>query len=192
MTRQLVLIRHASSVPEPSLSQRDWGLSEKGKGRCVHLAEQLRPYRLQQIFASSEVKARQTAEHTAAELQIPWTTREGFEEQGGRDAPWIEEFQEFLDRVKRLLMFPTELIHGSETGVQTGERFSAAVQGLLQDVPEGNLGIVTHGRVLTLFLAQHTAIDPVSFWRSLAMPYFILLMYDGDTLLTKIPEIQYI
>jgi hypothetical protein len=37
------------------------------------------------------------------------------------------------------------------------------------------LAIVTHGTVLTLFLAHHNPhLDPISFWRDLTLPCFFV------------------
>jgi len=39
----------------------------------------------------------------------------------------------------------------------------------------GNIAIVAHGTVTTLFVAQFNAIDPFPFWKQMGLPSFIVL-----------------
>lgn len=171
--RQLILIRHSQSQPIPALPQSAWGLTAEGRARCRPLAEQLRPYALQHILTSYETKAQETAALTAAELGVPWQVRAGFEEQGG-DPPYLDQ-EAFSAAVQALFNQPQAMVFGSETGQQAQARFTAAANHVLAEFHSDNVAIVTHGRVLTLFLAHHTPIDSLPFWQSLTMPCFVVL-----------------
>ncbi|MCB0036842.1 MAG: histidine phosphatase family protein [Anaerolineales bacterium] len=187
--RQLILIRHSESQPIPGAPQETWGLTAAGIARCRPLAEQLRPYQVAVIAASYERKAQETAAHTAAFLHIPVITQEGIEEQARTGAPFFHDREAFLAAVARLFTHPTEQALGEETGQQAQVRFSAAVNQLLAAYPEQTVALVTHGRVLTSFLAHHTHIDPLPFWQSLTMPCFIVLEYEAGELRTKQPTV---
>jgi broad specificity phosphatase PhoE len=59
---------------------------------------------------------------------------------------------------------------------QAFQRFNAAGEKFVADAPHGNLALVTHGTVLTLFVAFHNPqIDALAFWRSLQLPDLIVL-----------------
>lgn len=162
----------------PGLPQDQWELTAEGRARCRPLAEQLRPYQVQYILTSHELKAQQTAALTAAELDISWEVRAGFEEQGG-NPPYLDQ-EAFSAAVQALFTQPQVMVFGSETGQQAQARFTAATNRLLAKFPTGNVAVVTHGRVLTLFLAHHSTIDPLPFWQSLTMPCFVVLPLEAD------------
>jgi histidine phosphatase superfamily protein (branch 1) len=69
--RLLILVKHAEPVVEPDVPSNRWELSERGKDRCVALAERLRRYRPAAVVASEERKAAQTAGLVAERLGMP-------------------------------------------------------------------------------------------------------------------------
>jgi broad specificity phosphatase PhoE len=68
------------------------------------------------------------------------------------------------------------LVFGNETADQARTRFTQAIHTLLAQHPSDTLAIVTHGTVLTLFLAHHNPhLDPISFWHSLQLPDLVVV-----------------
>ena len=56
--------------------------------------------------------------------------------------------------------------------------------------PAGNLAIVSHGTVMTLFLAHVSGIDPVPFWKQLGLPAFVVLSYPDLALLKVVASVE--
>jgi broad specificity phosphatase PhoE len=180
----LILVRHSQSEMQPECPAAQWPLSADGRQRCRILAERLQPYGLSCIYTSQETKAVQTARITARQLGIPWRRRKGMEEHH-RSSVRILASSEFQALVARLLHNPDELVFGEETGAQAVRRFSSALQSLLQAHPNENLGVVTHGTVLSLWAAQHFNLPVFEFWQQLGLPaYLVIRRNNGWTLET--------
>jgi broad specificity phosphatase PhoE len=174
--RKLFLIRHAQPEVTPGVPPRLWPLTAQGHESAQQLAQQLagddQPVRL---YASPERKAQETAQLIGHHLNLPIEMvadlREHEREHSpflGKDA-WEQTLTAFFSR-------PTELIFGEESAHQALQRFHAAVEKIVAGTPHGNLALVTHGTVLTLFVASHNPqIDALAFWRSLQLPDLIVL-----------------
>lgn len=175
----LVLIRHSAPEIQPGIPASEWALSQEGWQRCRPLAHHLMPYALDCIIASHEKKATQTAQATAHWLGIPWRCADGLEEHH-RQTLDILPRTEFQSLVARLLAHPDELVIGEETGAQALQRFSTALERLLQAYPRQNLAVVTHGTVLSLWAAQHFHLSAHEFWRDLGLPAFLAIRRQGD------------
>ena len=101
----------------------------------------------------------------------------------------LDTFEQFQANVARLLHSPSELVFGAETGDQARERFAAAVDDALKRHPVGNVAIVSHGTVMTLFLARTAGIDPVPFWKGLGLPAFVVLSHPEMAILEVIASV---
>jgi broad specificity phosphatase PhoE len=173
--RCLILVRH--SLPEivPSVRASQWHLSEEGRRRCEGLAERLAAYEPDVIVTSLEPKAIETGQIVARVLGIPCETAPNLHE---HERPKEEHFgsrEQFEAQVSCLFEHPGELIFGNETADEAHDRFASAIGNVLQTHHSGNLAVVTHGTVLTLFVARAAGIEPVPFWRRLGLPAFVVL-----------------
>lgn len=169
----MIFIRHSQTQQIPEISAHTWPLTAEGEKRCVQLAHKLQPYGLSQIVTSEEQKAKETGRIIAEQLNIPWTTAAGLEEQHRENAPYLHNPADFQATISHLLRQPNELVFGSETGAEAAARFATAVNHLSQLYPAGQLALVTHATILSLYLASLTTIDPYPFWQSLTMPCFV-------------------
>ena len=186
--RKLILIRH--SLPEISGDQTAslWQLSEEGRRRCVRLAELLAAHHPNAIVTSTEPKAIETGRIAGERLGIPVEAAPNLHEheRPGTDLDTVEQFQA---NVARLLEQPCEWVFGAETGDQARERFAAAVDDALKQHPAGNVAIVSHGTVMTLFLARTAGVDPVPFWKGLGLPAFVVLSYPDLVILEVVASV---
>jgi len=64
---------------------------------------------------------------------------------------------------------------GKETVLQAFLRFKQAVDQILTDNADQELTIVSHGAVITLFVACYNRINPLHFWQALALPSITVL-----------------
>src|SRR5262245_9128887 len=169
--RYLILVRHSLPDVVPAVPGRLWQLSAEGRARCQLLAERLSVYHPASIVASTEPKATETAALLSDHLHMPYKTGEGLHEHEREHTPYLGQ-EAWMQTMISFFSRPDEMVFGSESATQALQRFHAAVQQVLQQYEEGNIIIVTHGTVMTLFIAQHAHIQLLPFWHSLDMPAF--------------------
>ncbi len=170
--RKLVLVRHSQPEIEPDRLAATWRLSELGRRHAESLAARLGHYRADVIWCSREPKAKETAQIIGHALGLPLRVRDGLEEHHRRNVPFIQSAQEFEQAVEEFFSWPARLVLGSETANQARDRFTAAIEAVLQADSEDAI-VVTHGTVMALYLAQVADIQPTSFWRELKTPSYV-------------------
>jgi broad specificity phosphatase PhoE len=186
--RKLILIRHSVVQKDPAIPSHEWSLSVDGRSRCHTLIPKLASCQPTVIVTSTENKARETGQILADGLGVPWHTAANLQEHDRRDAPYFSSQEAFEAAVKRLFQQPDELVLGRETAVQARTRFIQGVESVLADYPKGNLAIVGHGTVFTLFLcAYNPYLDPIQIWHSLTLPHLIVTTLQDMKLVETIP-----
>jgi broad specificity phosphatase PhoE len=135
-----------------------------------------------------EPKAVETGQIVSERLGIPVETAQNLHEHE-RPSIDLDTLEQFQDKVARLLENPGERVFGAETGEQARKRFSAAVSEIMTCHPAGNMVIVTHGTVMTLFVAHAAGIDPVPFWKGLGLPALVVLSYPDLSLVEVIESV---
>jgi broad specificity phosphatase PhoE len=78
-----------------------------------------------------------------------------------------------LDAIRR----PEELVLGTETTGKAGRRFERGVKSAAAESPPGDMVIVTHGTIISMFVSQLTGADPVPIWESLGLPGLIVVAW---------------
>ncbi|MCY4114394.1 MAG: histidine phosphatase family protein [Chloroflexi bacterium] len=170
--RKLVLVRHSQPWIERDVPAAEWRLSELGRRRAESMAARLRGYRANLIWCSREPKAVETAEIVGSALGIPVRIKAGLEEHHRQNAPFFPTTQEFEQAIEEFFCQPSRLVFGSETASQACGRFSAAIEAVLE-ADSGDAIVVTHGTVMTLYLAQVAGLQPMTFWRDLQSPCLV-------------------
>jgi broad specificity phosphatase PhoE len=169
--RKLLLIRHANVVRDPAVSSHQWRLSAAGSVAASALAAQVAPHHPQILLSSDEPKAMRTAEILAEELSLPTATNAAFREQDRRGAPYFTDPAEFRAAIATLFARPDEVVYGRESATTARKRFTRGIKAAAAQ-RSGNLAIVTHGTVMTLFVTRYQPkVDPVVFWQSLQLPH---------------------
>lgn len=171
----LVLVKH--SIPEivPDLSAHKWRLSAEGRDLCKPLAHRLADFSPDVLIASTEPKATETGQQVAALLKCPLEIAENLHEHKREYVPF-RPYKDFEAQIRVLFDRPDELVFGEETADEVHQRFAHAVGNIVQQHADQNIVIVTHGTVMTLFLSRLIGIEPFPFWKSLAMPAFVVLI----------------
>ncbi len=172
----LLLIRHGPSRAEPDLPASHWGLTAAGEAKCADFARRhLSAYQPTRFITSFEPKARYTGQIMAAALGLPCTDAPGLHEHLRETTPWFDTAAAFQAAVARLFAEPDAVIFGEESANEAGQRFQRAVTGLVGSHPGETLAIVSHGTVISLFVAQYNDIDVVAYWQQLSMPACTIL-----------------
>lgn len=173
--RKLILVRHSLPEMVTGMPASRWHLSAEGRQRCERLAGRLAGYNLAVIVASEEPKASETGRIVAEGLALPFRTAPELHEHERGAVTDVGGPEQFQAQVVRLFKLPDELVMGYETANQAHARFAGAVAHVVAQHPAGNLAIVSHGTVMTLFIARANGLNPASFWRSLGLPAFAVL-----------------
>lgn len=173
LSNTLILIRHSQSQPEPARPASQWPLTQAGRQRCVALAERLAAYAPDVIVTSRERKADETGALVAAQLGLPAMAADGLHEHLREHVGWLPN-PAFEQAVTAFFTRPDDLVFGEETAGQAGARFDTAVRDVLAAHPGQTVAVVSHGTVITLFVAQHAGIAPLPFWKSLGMPAMVV------------------
>jgi broad specificity phosphatase PhoE len=172
--RKLLLVKHAVPDIVPTLPAHAWHLSADGQRRCLLLARLLAPYCPATIVSSREPKAAETAAHVATHLHTSWRLGEGLHEHNRAHVGYLTR-EHFDHAVAAFFSHPDELCFGQETAHQARVRFHTAIDTLLCDTSAGNLIVITHGTVITLFVAHHTGLPAFPLWQRLGLPSFVVL-----------------
>lgn len=171
---KLYLIRHAKPKQDPSLPAAEWQLSEDAYEALDALGHKLKTKDINCIVTSSEPKAKATAEYLAAQLTIACYEQAGLEEHYRRSTPFMSQ-ERWLETINNFFQKPDECILGEETANEAKWRFSRAVALASSNYGE-SIAIVSHGTVISLFVAEHKKLDAWQLWQSLKMPDLIELI----------------
>ena len=172
--RQLYLIRHASPIIQPGDPARDWPLSERGITEAQTMAGAAADWGIEALYCSSEAKARGTALIIGDAIGLAPGVVDAFDEL--KMADWIGNADEFNEAVRAILEGDTP--RGAESRDDAARRFADGVS----IVAGGPMpaAIVSHGRILTAYLAQHRTLEsPFDYWRSIPMPGWTRLDLDA-------------
>jgi 2,3-bisphosphoglycerate-dependent phosphoglycerate mutase len=167
--RRLLLIRHAAPLIVRDAPAREWLLSEAGQRACEEFAERLAGYHITAIISSAEAKARQTAAILAARLHLTPGVDVDLNEHRRENVPHLGR-PAFESAIRRLFVEPDTLVFGQETATQAYTRIAGAARRALAAHPGGDVALVTHGTVMTLYAERHASVEPFAFWQALAMP----------------------
>ncbi len=184
----LIFVRHSIVKQQPEVSSHHWILAPEGEARCILLAEKLKPYAPAVVVTSEEPKARLTGEITARHLGLPTETEHGLHEHLRHSEPYTSA-DAFRANIHALLTRPDERVFGEESGAVARQRFEQAVQNILARHPGQTVAAVTHGTVLSLYLAQHARLDPVAYWQSIGMPAYIVLSLPDYRVVERVDEV---
>lgn len=173
---RLILVKHGQPAIVPDVPRSQWALSEAGRVAAVALAEKLAAFAPTALFASSEPKARDTAQAMGEILGLPVVCDPDFAEHRADHNPFVSP-AEIEALIIRALRAPDALVMGEETGAAARARFDAALDRVI--TMAGTPIVVAHGRVISLWLGARLGIDPVPLWRALDFTCAAVLSEDG-------------
>ena len=166
-------IRHTQVNVDPNVPSTEWQVSEHGRIQTQTLSTLIEkpPTR---ILTSHEPKAVITGELLGKIWNIPAQVFPNLHEQVRGDNFFVNDHDEWLNMVADYLRFPNEHRLGMESAVQAASRMETAVLAAQTQFPDDILALVSHGRILTAFLAKHNpSLDAVAYWQALTLPAVI-------------------
>lgn len=158
---KLYLVRHGRTTwNEENRIQgsKNPGLSLLGQREARQLARRLKKEKISLIYASDRLRCRKTAQILQKTLHTPLRYEKGLREidLGAWEGKTPEEVnRQFRDGYQKWLKAPSRVrIPGAESVTRFRKRVLEAFRKLLQQAPEGNIVVVSHGGVISTFLAS--------------------------------------
>ena len=125
------------------------------------------------IWSSKEPKAIQTAEILADSLGVRVRILKGLEEHHRENVSLMSK-EQFGTKIGEFFSNPSEVVLGSETAAQARDRMAAAIDEVVK-VGHSDSIVVTHGTVMTLYMAAVAGVRSFCFWRQLGLPSYVVL-----------------
>ena len=174
---RLILVKHGK--PEIVEDQPRWGwrLSEEGRIAARKLASRLAHFTPTHLFASPEIKATDTAREIGTVLGLTVEIDAGFGEHRADDQPFGTQAA-FEADVARLFAEPESVVMGEETGAAAYARFDEAMARII-DASDATRVVVSHGRIITLWLSRRLGFAPMAFWKRLGLASAVVVTADG-------------
>jgi len=171
---KLLLVKHAPPEIAPQVVSHRWVLSEEGRHSCAWLAEELNGQGVTRLYSSLEPKALETAAIVAVRLGLALEPRSNLHESDRTGLGFVSQ-DELQGRLREFFEKPDQSVIGGETANSALERFSGAISNILSEGHSQPLAIVTHGIVLSLFVARQNAIAHFDLWAHLVLPSYVVL-----------------
>ncbi|MHA3914995.1 histidine phosphatase family protein [Halovulum sp. GXIMD14793] len=164
----LHLFRHAAVRIDPDIESADWLLAPGAEQTVRTLATTVLVAPPKRIVSSPLSKAVGTARILAEHFDCALDIRDGFEEHHRENELFIQSDTQFETKLTQFFADPDRLVFGSETATDALRRFRGAASDLMSE-GKGDELVVTHGTIMSLFLASETE-TAFEIWKSLKMP----------------------
>ena len=186
---KLLLIRHFEPILDPDNPPSKWEFSDRGRQRAQALGAYLLENGTTALYSSQETKAFQTAKHAGTVAGLSTVAIQDFREHDREKIAIIGSDREHRARVIDCIRKPDELVLGSETVGAALKRFAAAIHKIMEPVDaidhERTVAVVSHGTVISVFIAGMLGIDPIPVWESLGLPGLVEIDWPNPSKITN-------
>lgn len=186
MSSELALLRHSQPAIESEKPAHQWTLTDEGRRRSTRIAALLTAWRPDRILSSSEPKAVETAELIASHLGLSCAADDGFGEHSRHTAPFYVSRAEFERRLEDLFREPDRVAFGEESALVAAARFRESLERVRRRCPEDRLAVVTHGTVMSLYLAEVTGESAWQLWKRWTTPCLVTVDPTAGCILTAV------
>lgn len=152
MKNKYLILRHAETIKGPNKPAPEWDLTADALEKINYYISERKFSDITKIVSSSEPKAVATGKPIAIHLNLPISEMEEFVEVK-REKKFLTD-EEFLDQKKRELTNLYQIENGVESANQALARFERGIQKLEEKYLDENILIITHGTIMTLYLAK--------------------------------------
>ncbi len=170
----LVLVKHALPVLDASKPAREWQLGTEGERQAKKLAGALRAFAPLRMIASPEPKAASTAALVAAELEVEVSVVDALREFDRPVLPFLPK-EEHARANEQIFVDLNRRVFGIESGREALDRFSIAIDDAIAQTRAQSVVAVTHGTVISLFVAAHNAVNAFAMWKQLECTSYVVL-----------------
>jgi broad specificity phosphatase PhoE len=171
---KLILVKHAAPQILRDVISSRWVLSDAGRRRCDWLANELSAQGVSRICSSLEPKALETAALVAVRLGLVIEPCHNLHENDRTGLGFVTR-DELWRRLREFFQHPARITIGNETANNALQRFAESIGDIVSKGHGQPSAVVTHGTVLSLFVAHHNAIAPFDLWSRLGLPSYVVL-----------------
>ncbi|MDA1280100.1 MAG: histidine phosphatase family protein [Chloroflexi bacterium] len=177
---KILLTRHAEPAWNENATPSQWELTDAGRQRAAELGDYLAERNIAAVYASTEIKAIQTAEIAGgASGKKPVIVHDLREHE--RENTVIVGSAVRRAFVIDCIRNQDGIIYGSEPVSVARKRFCSAIADLMQQHTGATVAVVAHGTVISTFVAEMIDVDPVPIWESIGLPGFIEIDWPNPT-----------
>ena len=173
---------------EPAQPPSTWRLSEAGRAAAVLLAERLTGLGIGAICSSDEPKAAETGSVVAERLGLTLRQVPGLREHAREGAGLAPTTAAFEAAVARMLAMPSSRVFGEETADEAHVRFTAALAELMTE-QDADVAVVSHGTVISLYVARANDLEPFALWCRLGLPSMVITDWPSGRSLELVEQI---
>lgn len=185
----IIFIRHAPTKIDKHTVAKNWILRGDSAQLCQLLAKKIEHYAIGTIYTSTELKAQLTGQYIAEALKLD-TPIISDNLQETVSNKFYDSEQEFRKTVILAMKNSHSLLFGEETFADAKKRFSAQVESLAQTHPQETIAIMTHGRILSMYLGDIMPENPDIIWERLQMPAYAVLSWETKEILEIIYSVD--
>lgn len=175
---RLYVVRHAAVTVRQDVPPERWHLSPEGRAGASALGEDPCWADVALLYTSPEPKAVATAQRIAARNEKPIAIEHALREVA---RPWTSG--DYRELVRRYLA--GDAVDGWEARAAALDRVRAAVDAIHECHADEDVGVVSHGLVLTLWLAELLGLDTAGtfgLWDRIRFPDVAVVDPDARTL----------
>lgn len=186
----IVFIRHSKSLVNPSVPINTWGLSEEGVilAKKINKLEVIRT--LDIVYSSLQPKALETSILATKDFGIPIKTDDRLTETSSFTNKFVG--QEQLEKNTKAYYSDKDLsINGGETYNEALNRFTDALEEItMAESHKANVGIVSHGNILTAFSSQYTDKDVYKLAEDMKQPDIAVFNWNTKQFINSFGDIK--
>jgi broad specificity phosphatase PhoE len=123
----------------------------------------------------------------AERLRLPFAMVEGLHEHDRRAVGFLGA-ETFAARMRDVFAHPDQVVFGTESASAALARFTRAVDGVVRE-ETGDVVIVSHGTVMSLFVASRARVDASELWATLGLPSYVSLELPSHRIIEIVPTI---
>ncbi len=178
----LTLIRHSKTDQDPETPITLWQLSPEGIERAQNLSQNEDMANIEVIYSSLQTKALETTLILAKPNKIPVRTDDRLTEVTSVTIKFEPDYDKYMQELTDFHNGVVDRLNGGETLQEALERMNKAIEEIVAaNQYKKNIGIVSHGNVLGLFISQYTDLTPHEAQKRLKMPDYALFDWDTKT-----------
>ena len=167
---KFAFIRHSKTKVESDKPIALWGLADEGIMKAQVLSNDEAIKRLDIVYSSLQTKAIETMLYLAKPNTLPMRTHPDLAE----ITSFSNKFyigEEYTSQIERYYERKLDRIAGGETIEEALGRFVAALEAIIsQETQAKNIGIVTHGYILSFFTGRYSDLDPYELHKTIQQP----------------------
>lgn len=167
---KITFIRHSKTAVKPEVPIALWGLSDEGIDKAHELATDSAITEIDVFYSSLQTKAIETMVYLAKPNAIPMRTHKDLTE----ITSFTNKFytgEKYTQQVEGYYNRTIDRIANGETIEEALSRFTLALEEIIDAEHEAeNIGIITHGYIMSFFTGKYTDLSPFDLHHSIQQP----------------------